>query len=333
MKKLKLGVVGCGDIAGYTAWVSRLVQQVRLVACCDVNTDRLSKFAVRYKITHTYSDYIDMLAAADLDAVYLAVPHNLHFEMAKQAIERGLPVLVEKPLARTLEEGLELIRLAEHGGVKVGVNYQYRYDTGCYALVRAVQQGALGQVSSVRVNVPWHRTQAYFEESAWHTDIAQSGGGTLITQGSHFLDVVLWALGSKPRSALGYIATPGFHVEVETLAHGILELSNGALVSITSTMVAASEGAVTIELYGKLGTARYSDRPRPHVRFQGIKIRRERPPIWGVHALHRSLAGFAHWVLDDLPYLTPAAEALPVLASVQAIYASALSGRREMLEP
>lgn len=273
-----------------------------------------------------------MLASTGLDAVYLAAPHDLHFYMVQSAIERGLPVLVEKPITRTYREGVELAQLAAQAEVKVGVNYQYRYDRGGYALARAVQQGALGKVYSVRINVPWHREKSYFEDAAWHKTIERAGGGTLITQGSHFLDLVLWALGGKPLSAAGYTASPGFEVQVETLAHGIIEMEDGTLVNITSSMSAASEGAVTIEVYGERGTAFYTDRPRPLVRFDGVKIRKQSPPVQGVHALHRSLAGFANWILRDQPYLTPASEALPVLATVEAIYRSARSGRQEIVQ-
>jgi predicted dehydrogenase len=210
----------------------------------------------------------------------------------------------------------------------VGVNYQYRYDSGCYALARAIQSGELGQVHSMRINVPWHRTQAYFDGATWHRTIAKAGGGTLITQGSHFLDIALWALNEAPVSAVGYAATPGFDVEVESLGHGILETSGGTLVSITSTMAAAVEQAVSIEAYGALGTAIYSDRPLPNVKFSGVKVLRERPPVWGVHALHRSLAGFAKWVLDERPFLIPAASTLPVLAAVETIYRSSRDGTK-----
>ncbi len=130
---------------------------------------------------------------------------------------------------------------------------------------------------SVRINVPWHREPAYFDGAAWHKTIAQAGGGTLITQGSHFLDVALWALNEKPTSAMGYTATPGFDVQVETLAHGIVETSGGTLISITSTLAAASEQAVTIEMYGEKGTAVYTDRPIPHVKFMGVKIHQRTP--------------------------------------------------------
>ncbi len=146
MSKLRLGIVGCGDIAGFTAWVSKLVPQVQLAACCDVNAERAQTFARRHGIRQVFTDYAQLLASAPLDAVYLAVPHHLHYEMILAAVEAGKPVLVEKPLTRTLAEGTQLVEALKQPGVKVGVNYQYRYDSGCYALARAVQQEALGKV-------------------------------------------------------------------------------------------------------------------------------------------------------------------------------------------
>jgi predicted dehydrogenase len=330
MRHLKLALVGCGDIAGFTALVSKGVRTVSLCACCDVNAARAESFAKRYGIPRTFTDYAELLEKGKPDAVYLAVPHNLHAGMIRLAVQAGLPVLVEKPLTRTLEEGRQLA--ADLVGAKIGVNYQHRYDAGCYGLARAVQSGQLGKVHSARINVPWHREANYFEKAGWHKSIAQAGGGTLITQGSHFLDAVLWALGERPVSAMGYVATPGFDVEVDTLAHGIVETEGGTLISITSTMAAAREDAVTMEIYGERATAYYTSKPRERVRFSDPTLRAERPPERGVHALQRSLAAFTRWVLEDVPYLTPAASALPVLAAVDGIYRSACSGVREKIE-
>jgi predicted dehydrogenase len=330
MAQLKLGITGCGDIARFTALFARLDARIRLAACCDVDAGRAQVFARRYAIPQVYTRYEEMLAAAGLDAVYLAVPHHLHYTMVLAAVQAGKPVLVEKPLTRTLEEGLQLSGAAT--GCKVGVNYQYRYDSGCYALAHAVQAGALGRVHSIHINLPWRREGAYFEASAWHRSLAQAGGGTLLTQGSHLLDVALWALGERPVSAMGYTASPGFNVEVETLAHGILETEGGALISITSSMVAAREQAVSLHVYGERGTAAYTNRPWPQVRFSGVHFRRLRPPEWGLHALQRCLAGFARWVLEDRPFLVPLPGALPVLAAVDGIYRSARSGQREPID-
>ena len=330
MNKLKIAVVGCGDIAGFTALAARLVPQVNLIACCDVNEARAQTFAKRHRIQQVFTDYAELLLKASAEAVYLAVPHYLHYEMVLAALAAGKAVFVEKPLTRTLDEGLKLVQAL--GGRKVGVNYQYRYDRSCHALGRAIQAGALGHIHSVRINVPWHRTQSYFEGAPWHGTISQAGGGTLITQGSHFLDVALWALGEPPVSAMGYTATPGFEVEVDTLAHGIVETSSGTLISITSTMAAASEQAVTIEAYGERGTASYRNLPLPSLRFTGVRVRREPPPELGVHALESSLSGFAKWILEDKPYLTPAASSLPVLAAVDGIYRSARNGQKAQVE-
>ncbi len=332
MKRLELAVVGCGEIAGYAALVSKLIPQIRLAACCDVNSHRAQAFARRHGIRQVFANYADLLAQGSFQALYLAVPHDLHSPMILQAVRAGIPVLTEKPLARSLSEGVQIVEMAAQRGVKVGVNYQYRYDSGCYALARAVQSGSLGRVHSIRINVPWRRTQTYFDAAPWHKTLARSGGGTLLTQGSHFLDVALWALGEPPVSAVGYAASPGFQVEVETLAHGIVQTRGGTLVNIASTMVAAREEAVVIEVYGETGTAIYHDLPFPSVKFVGTRVKPQRPPGWGLHALQRSLAGFARWVLGDDPFLIPAVSALPVLAAVDAIYRAAQTGARSAVQ-
>ena len=330
MKKLNLAIVGCGDIAGFTALVSRLVPRVNLSACCDVSAERAGTFAKRHRIPQIFTNYQELLERSSADAVYLAVPHHLHYEMILTAVKAGKSVFVEKPITRTLDEAKKLVK--ELGNAKVGVNYQYRYDSGCYALMRAIQSGALGKIHSMRINIPWHRTQSYFDGATWHKTLAQAGGGTLITQGSHFLDVALWALGEQPVSAMGYAKTPLFDVEVDTLAHGIVETRSGTLISVVSSMVTATEQTVTIEAYGERGTAIYVDRPLPRVKFIGAKVKHERPPEWGVHALQRSLAGFAKWILDDKPFLIPATSTLPVLAAVDGMYRSSVTGSRLKVE-
>lgn len=328
--RLRLGVVGCGDIAGYMALFARLNRGLTLAACCDSSPEAAHRFAARFKIPHAYTDYHDLLAQPDLDAVYLAVPHFLHTEMLLAAIAAGRHVLVEKPITHDLDEARAVVQAADAAGVKVGVNYQYRYDSGCYALAMAARQGDLGELLYARGNLAWQRTPAYFEKGPWRGRLAQAGGGTLLTQGSHMLDILLWAMGSPPVSALGVTTRRRFKdVEVEDLAQGTLELASGALVQISSSMVATPEQALAFEVYGAAGTARYTDRPRPHVRFLGVRPRRARPPVGGLHALQRSLEAFRQWVVDGRPYLAPAAAALPVLAAVTALYRSAESGRKE----
>jgi len=300
-----------------------------LTAACDISRDRAEIFARKHKIPKVYTDYAEMLAAGGINVVYLAVPHNLHFEMIRSAVDAGLPIFVDKPITRTFEEGQEIVAYAAEKGVKIGVNYQYRYDSGCYRLARAVQVGALGRVLYARINVPWHRERNYFDDSPWHKTLAQAGGGTLITQASHLIDIVLWAVESPLISAQGYTMQKVFtDVEVDDFAVGTIELENGAVLQVTSSMVSATEQPVSIEIYGEKGTAIYSSNPWPRVRFIGINPKTEQPPHWGFHALHRSLKGFRNWVLQGEPYLIPGDAALPVLQVVEAIYQSAKTGYR-----
>ena len=330
---LRLAIVGCGDIGRTMAILARLNRRVRLVACCDHTVADAEAFAARFRVPQAYGDYQAMLAHAPLDAVYLSVPHDLHAGMIRAAVEAEKHVLVEKPITRTLEEGQEIVRMIRDAPVRVGVNYQYRYDSGCYALVQAARQGTLGRLYYGRCNVPWQRDAAYFEKGEWRGQIDQAGGGTLLTQGSHFLDILLWAMDSPPCAAWGQMAQMRFpQAQVEDLAMATVELENGALVQICSSMVARPEQAVTIELYGEKGTAVYSNRPFPRVRFRGVHVKKAKSPIWGLHALQRSLEGFRAWTMEKRPYLIPAGEALPVLAAVEAIYRSAGSGRKEPVQ-
>lgn len=329
----RLAVVGCGDIAGYMAWFARLNRRIQLSACCDISPEKSKNFTRRFRIPRYFTNYTELLESGEMDAIYVAVPHHLHSSMICLAVERGIPVLVEKPLARTLEEGLQVIELSETKRIPVGVNYQYRYDSGCFQLAQAVRSGDLGRILYARANLPWNRKMAYFEDSPWHASLAESGGGTLLTQGSHLVDILLWALASRPVRVNALTSRAQFReVEVEDLALGTIEFEDGLLAQVSSSMVAVPEQALTLEVYGEHGTALYSDRPWPHVRFRGVKVRRSRPPVWGLHALARSLEGFRRWVVEGQPYLIPAREALPALAAVTAFYHSATSGTLESVD-
>ncbi len=325
---LRLAVVGCGDVANYTAGFARLNGGIRLAACCDRDELTAGRFARRHGIRRAYDDYAAMLAEGGFEAVYLAVPHDLHLPMAREALRRGLAVLLEKPLAATLAEGLELAGLAAAPGACLAVNYQYRYDAACYALAQAVREGALGQVRYARCNIPWRRESGYFTRSAgWHALLARSGGGTLLTQGSHFLDVLLWACASPPARAQGLVRRVVFkEAEVEDLALGTLELESGALLQVCSSMVASPEQAATIEVYCERGTALYRAGLRPKLEFRGARPHRKAPPVRGVHALARSLEAFRRWAQGGPPHLAPAGEALVTLAAVDALYRAAASG-------
>jgi len=334
MRRLRLGVVGCGDISGYMAWFARLNRHIELAACCDIDPQAAGAFAKLHHIASAFGDYGEMLAGVNLDAVYLATPHDLHLPMTRQALEAGLAVLCEKPLEASLEAGCQMLDLVQRSNAKVAVNYQYRYDTAAYALARAAHEGDLGELLYLRANIPWYREAGYFATGgAWHSSKAHSGGGTLLTQGSHFLDLMLWATSRRPVAAQGFTARRRFkEVEVEDLAMGIVEMESGCALEICSSMIAYPERRSRLEVYGSRGSATYSSGVLPRLEWHGVRgIPRRRPPTGGLHALGRSLEAFRQWVMEGRMTLNPVKEAYRTLLVVDALYRSAASGKKEAI--
>lgn len=333
MNKFKIALVGCGDISKETAFICRMNRKIASVACVDLDFEKAERFAKKYKIQKAYSDYETMLDKENPDAIYLAVPHHLHLPMVSQAVERGHHVLCEKPAAATLDQALEMCAMVKKSDRKVGINYQYRYDKACYAIAHAAHNGELGELYYACCNVPWHREKEYFNQSKWHASLEQAGGGTLITQASHIIDVAMWILGSVPKAASGITKKMKFKdVEVEDLFMGSVEMENGCLIQLSSSMVAQPERCINMEIYGSHGTGLYQGRFFPKSRFEGVKIRRKKPPVGGIHAFVASIEAFRRWSVADQAYAMPIENALPVMAVVDAMYRSAGSGKTEPVD-
>jgi hypothetical protein len=303
MRKLKLAIVGCGDIAGFTALVSRLVPQVTLTACCDINVERAGAFAKRHRIAQFFTDYNEMLAKASADAVYLAVPHQPALRDDPVRCEAGKPVFVEKPVTRTL---------AEAGNSKKGQQAKGRRELPVPLRQRMLCPGRgrsrLGRweesIPSASI-FPGIGTQSYFDGAMPGTNHRAGRRRDAHHAGQSLPGCGIVGAGRGARLGDGIHCHSRFDVEVETLAHGIVETEGGTLISITSSMVAASEQAVTIEVYGEKGTATYRDLPFPLVKFVGVNVRRERPPEWGVHALQTQPGRLCQLGLNDKPFLIP----------------------------
>jgi len=306
---------------------------VKVTACVDRTERGARRFAALFRIKNYSHDYDWLLKNHELDAVYLALPHHLHAPMIEKAIKCGLHVFCEKPVTLNLAEGIRVLGLAEKMGTKVGVNYQYRYDKACYSLYSAASKGHLGTPHYALCHLPWKRDLKYFKDGPWRGKFEQAGGGTLLTQGSHILDVAIWAMGSEVVAAMGTISRRKFtEVGVEDLAMGILELKNGSRISITSSMAGHREGSASIEIHGSKGSALYKGPLLPRFSSSGKNFKRDFPPVKGLNAFTRSLEGFRLWVSEDLPYLCPIEESLKVLAAVEAIYKSADTGKKENVQ-
>jgi UDP-N-acetyl-2-amino-2-deoxyglucuronate dehydrogenase len=178
MDSLKIAVIGTGLIAGSFKFASKFVKNVKITACCDVKENLAKKFAGHAMPYFLKSE--DLYKNADFDAVYLALPHFLHRPMIEEALDAGKDVFCEKPLTTNLEDANAIIAKAKQLNRKIGVMYQYRYDTRCYQLAKACQSGHLGELYWGKVEVPWLRNEKYFQQGDWRRTWEKSGGGNAI---------------------------------------------------------------------------------------------------------------------------------------------------------
>lgn len=329
MKRLRTALVGMGDVGRYVAGFLRYDRWFVPQVVVDVNAERAAAGAKRYRFARWTTDFADAIADRRVDAVYLGVPHDLHYPMVMQAIEAGKPVLCEKPITIRVDHATEIVRRSEQLGVPVAVNYQHRYDPSAQRMIALARSGRIGRLQYARCNVPWRREADYFDAAPWHAQAERAGGGTLLTQASHALDLALAAIPATPRYAWGWTARNRFvDVEVEDTALATVQFDDGTVLQVTSSMCAQPERPMQIELYGRCGTLHWQTPGlrRLHVDApRGSRAAGPRLP-WGLHPLQRSMRAFARWVTGGVLSLHPARSAVSVLRVVQACYQSASAG-------
>lgn len=270
-----------------------------------------------------------MLSAGGFEAVYIGTPHHLHADMACDSLEAGYHTLCEKPVTTRIDHAEELVSCAARMDRILGVNYQYRYDRCCRRLIDAARSGELGELRYAVIHVPWLRTDRYMD--GWHASREQAGGGTLLTQASHSVDIAMLALGGKAVRATAKVWNKHFvDAEVEDLGMGILELDNGTVIQVCGSMISVPERAVRIEIHGSTGTAVYSGATVSMLRFRG---RRGLVFDNAFSALFRSLDGFRACVEKGRPYRTPVDDSIPVLRATLAMYRASEQMRTVEVDP
>src|SRR5262249_25012586 len=184
-----------------------------------------------------------------LDMVVVGTPSGLHGEHGAAAARRGVHVLVEKPIEITVARADALVDEAHRAGATLGVVFQDRFKPDVRALKAIVDSGALGSLSLVHAQVPWWRPPEYYRDSRWRGTWALDGGGALINQAIHTVDLLLWLCGPVTR-VVGKAATRFHRIEVEDTAVAILEFASGALATLEATTCAYPGRPRRIEISG-----------------------------------------------------------------------------------
>ena len=232
MSKVRVGLIGCGNIAGGHAHRLLRIPEAEIVALCDIDPGAYDRLYQRVPGLNPdlprFADYREMLDAVDLDAVQVLTPPTLHYEHIMTSLERGLHVLTEKPMVCTSEHARAVIEAKNKTGKVVLVSYQRRYQENFRFIRHLLNDGPVGEIQyvSALLGQDWlNRTQG-----KWRQDPALSGGGQLNDSGSHLLDIMLWATGVKPETVYASIEYFGAKVDINTAL--TVRCTNGAQLNI-----------------------------------------------------------------------------------------------------
>lgn len=227
MKKLKVAVIGCGNISSRHLEAIDALEYSELVAVCDNKIERVRQTAEKYRVK-AYLDYHKMFEQEKLDVVHLCLPHYLHTLVARDAFNVGIHVLSEKPMSIEYADALETVELAEAKNRKYGVIFQCRYNTPSQIVKKRIVDGRLGAVQCARTTLTWYRPDDYYAQSDWKGTWDKEGGGVIIDQAIHSLDLANWFIDSRPIDIQSSLHNRNHSVmHVEDSAEGLIKYENG----------------------------------------------------------------------------------------------------------
>lgn len=252
MKELGFGIIGCGAISKMHAGAMEAVEGARLVACTDVNPSNLERFSKEYDIK-AYSTATEMLNDENINAVSICTPSGLHKKFCIDAANAGKHIVVEKPMALTTEECDFIIEACEKNNVKLEVISQNRYKQTFRYVKDLVAGGALGKIVSADIYMKYYRSPEYYASSDWKGTWKMDGGGALMNQGIHGVDILLFIMGVV-KSVFGFARTLARDIEVEDTASAVVEFQNGALGVIQGTTSVSPGYPRRMEINGTKGS-------------------------------------------------------------------------------
>ena len=246
IKKWRFGIIGCGRISKIHVAVISELNGAELSAVCDIVRERAEVYAQKLKC-EVYTDYREMLKRKDIDVINICTPTYLHADMAVDAAKAGKHVVTEKPMAVTLADADRMIEACKKNGVKLFVVKQNRYNPPIIKLKEALDAGQFGKTFYGKTSVYWQRDQRYYDDHVWFRT-RYMGGGVLINQASHNIDMLCWLMGPV-ESVFAKIATFTHTAETEDFGLGMVHFKSGALGIVEATTCVYPknlEGSITI---------------------------------------------------------------------------------------
>lgn len=252
---LRFALVGCGTIAPTHAQALAALEPegARLVACADIVPERAAAFASQFG--PAVQDFDAILADPSIDAVTVCAPSGRHAELGERALRAGKHVVVEKPMEITLEDCDRLLAAQKESGKRLAVISQHRFDDASVLVKQALEEGALGRMVYAEARVPWFRTQEYYDSGDWRGTWALDGGGALMNQGVHTVDLLRWLCGPVETVYAQARTLAHQRIEVEDVVAATLTLANGAVATLSASTALYPGFPVRLAVHGTEGSA------------------------------------------------------------------------------
>lgn len=332
-RKIGFGIIGCGAISKFHINAILSIQEAGLVGVYDPNTASMERVAEEYH-THAFASQEQLLLCAEIDVVCVLTPSGLHASIAMEVLKAGKHVVVEKPMALNLTDAEALIRLSEEKDLKVCVISQLRFSPAIQAVRRALQDGMLGNVVSASLSMKYFRDASYYTSSGWRGTWKMDGGGALMNQGIHGIDL-LYYLAGPVRQLKAICKTQTRPIETEDSAVAILEFENGAVGTLEGSTTCYPGYPRRLEICGDKGSILLEedhivrwDLPSPpascHISAQPKPAEHgaSNPTAISADGHIRQLRNMVHSILYGEPLLVNAKEGRKPLEIILAIYES-----------
>ena len=258
---MKYALIGCGRIA--TNHMKAAVNNgLEIVAVCDVIPEKMEELLAKHELQDDasikrFEDYKTMIEEEKPELVSIATESGIHAEIALYCIEKGVNLIIEKPMAMSIEDADKIIRLSEEKGVKVSACHQNRFNVAIQQLRQAMEAGRFGKLSHGSIHVRWNRNEGYYTQAPWRGTWAQDGGA-LMNQCIHGIDLLRWMMGDEIEEIYG-ATRQQFHdyLEAEDVGMAVIKFKNGAIGTIEGTTnVYPKNLEETLYIFGENGTVK-----------------------------------------------------------------------------
>lgn len=251
MKKIGYCVVGLGIGQDHLAAAAKN-PNVDYLAVCDIDEGRLERVKAKYSDLICYTSFDEMLKDPKIDIVSICLPSGMHADFAVKALDAGKNVLCEKPIDISVDKALMIEEARVRTGKKVGVIFQIRNNPIIREAKKAIDEGKFGKLIMGNFSVKWHRTQAYYDAGGWRGTWSMDGGGSLMNQAVHTVDIMQWFMGNV-ESVQGVYTIANHDIETEDLTASVIRFKNGATATFVSTTCCNPSRGTFMQVYGADG--------------------------------------------------------------------------------